>query len=82
VFCSFLALLLRKELQDRLAKKGWRLEWAEVVRDLDNLVEMDLTVASKAYTVRSETKGTVDKVFKACGVALPATFSPCKTKTS
>jgi len=78
VFCSFLALLLRKELQDRLAKKGWRLEWAEVVRDLDNLVEMDLTVASKAYTVRSETKGTVDKVFKACGVALPATFRACK----
>jgi len=37
VFCSFLALLLRKELQDRLARKEWKLEWADVVRDLDNL---------------------------------------------
>ena len=50
-----------------------------MVRDLDNLVEMDLTVAGKAYTVRSETKGTVDKVFKACGVALPATFRACES---
>jgi len=28
VFCSFLALLLRKELEDRLARKEWKLEWA------------------------------------------------------
>ncbi|MHB1795340.1 MAG: IS1634 family transposase, partial [Acidobacteriaceae bacterium] len=27
-FCSFMALLLRKELEDRLARKGWKLEWA------------------------------------------------------
>ena len=26
VFCSFLALLLRKQLQDRLARKKWKLE--------------------------------------------------------
>lgn len=74
VFCSFLALLLRKELQDRLERAGWSLEWANVIRDLDNLLEMDITVAGKSYTIRSETKGTVEKVFKACGVALPPTF--------
>jgi transposase len=28
VFCSFLALLLRKELEDRLARKQWKVEWA------------------------------------------------------
>ena len=27
VFCSFLALMLRKQLQDRLASKDCRLEW-------------------------------------------------------
>ena len=32
VFCSFLALLLRKELEDRLACKEWKLEWADVIR--------------------------------------------------
>ena len=30
VFCSFLALPLRHELEDRLARKGWKLEWADV----------------------------------------------------
>ena len=30
VFCSFLALVIRKELQDRLERKGWTLEWADV----------------------------------------------------
>jgi hypothetical protein len=25
---------LRKELEDRLARKEWKLEWADVIRDL------------------------------------------------
>ena len=32
VFCSFLALLLRKELEDRLSTKQWKLEWADIIR--------------------------------------------------
>ena len=48
VFCSFLALLLRKQLEDRLARKQWKLEWADVIRDLDNLVEMEVRSAAKA----------------------------------
>jgi hypothetical protein len=56
VFCSFLALVLRQELQRRLAAKRWTLEWGDVVR--------------------SETKGTVGKVFQACGVAIPPALRP------
>jgi transposase len=37
VFCSFLALILRKELQDRLESKGWSLEWTDVIGDLERL---------------------------------------------
>jgi len=33
VFCSFLTLVLRKKLQDRLEGKGWSLGWADVIRD-------------------------------------------------
>jgi hypothetical protein len=76
VFCSFLALVLRKELQDRLERKGWRLEWADIIRDLDNLSEMELTVQGKRYIVRNETKGTIGKVAHACGVALPPVLRP------
>jgi transposase len=37
VFCSFLALLLRKEPEDRLARKEWKLEWADVIRGPGNI---------------------------------------------
>ena len=41
---TFLALLLRKELENRLEQKGFTVEWADVIRDLDNLVEIEITV--------------------------------------
>src|SRR5258708_24821945 len=55
VFCSFLALVLRKELQDRLERKGWSLEWADVIRDLDRLQEIEMSIDGKSYVVRTET---------------------------
>jgi hypothetical protein len=74
VFCSFLALLVRVELEERLARRGWKLEWADIVADLDRLQEIELKVNDKAYTLRTEAKGTVGKVFQACGAALPPTL--------
>jgi hypothetical protein len=74
VFCTFLALVLRKELQDRLEHKGWKLEWADVIRDLDQLQEVEIHLAGKAYVLRTEAKGTTGKVFQTCGVALPPTL--------
>ena len=71
VFCSFLALLLRKELQDRLARKKWTLEWADVIRDLDNLIEMRIAINNKSFVFRGQSSGVAGKVFQACGVALP-----------
>jgi Transposase DDE domain len=77
VFCSFLALVLRKALQDRLEAKGHAgLEWAHILDDLDGLQEIELTVQGKGYRLRTETKGTISAVFGACGVALPPTLRP------
>ena len=81
LFCSFLALVLRKELEDRLASKNWKLEWADVIRDVDNLTEMEITIGGKGYVFRSDAKGTTGKVFQACGVALPSTLRHCGTPT-
>jgi len=77
VFCSFLALLLRKELEDRLARKEWKLEWADIIRDLDNLIEMEVAIRGKGYVFRGQTSGVAGKVFQACGVALPPALRPC-----
>jgi hypothetical protein len=73
VFCSFVALLLRVELEERLAHRDWKLEWADIVDDLDRRQEIEINVGGKAYTLRTEAKGAVGKVFQACGVALPPT---------
>ena len=77
VFCSFLALLLRKELEDRLARKTWKLEWADVIRDVDNIIEMEVAIGGKGYVFRGQTSGVAGKVFQACGVALPPALRPC-----
>ena len=76
VFCSFLALLLRQELQDRLTGKGCDVEWADVIRDLDNLAEMEVAINGKGYVFRGQTTGVAGKVFQACGVALPPLMRP------
>ena len=44
VFCSFLALLLRVELEERLAHHDWKLEWADIVHDLDHLQEIEINL--------------------------------------
>jgi hypothetical protein len=79
VFCSFLALVLRKELQDRLERRGWDLEWADVINDLDRLQEVEMSIDGQSYVVRTETKGTVGKVFQVCGVALPPVLRPAES---
>ena len=77
VFCSLLALLMRKELEDRLASKEWKLEWADIIRDLNNLVEMEVTINGKGYVFRGQLSGVTGKVFQASGVALPPVVRAC-----
>ena len=70
VFCSFLALVLMKELEDRLAAKGWELEWADVLRDLAALRLVRLASGAATCELRSQPQGVAGKVMQAAGVAL------------
>lgn len=80
VFCSFLALALRKELQDRLELKGHDVEWADVLRDLEQLEEVEVEHDGKRFLLRTEAKGVCGKVFQAAGVALPPTVRQLPTQ--
>ena len=71
VFCSFLALLLRKELADRLGTAGRQFEWADVIRDLDQLIQTDVDQAGRRLRLRAVAPGCAGAVFQAAGVALP-----------
>ena len=73
VFCSFLALVLRQELQARLEKKGHDFEWADVIQDLDQLQSTEVQQDGKRFLLRNEAQGTCGSVFQAAGVALPPT---------
>jgi len=70
VFCSFLALMLIKELQSRLGERGWRVEWRRLLDDLDELQELAMTVDQKTFVVRTATQGDAGKAIQAAGVAL------------
>jgi len=74
VFCSFLAMVLRKELQDRLALEGDKFEWAEILRDLEALQYVEVEHQTKRFLLRTEAQGTCSAVFRAAGVAIPPTI--------
>ena len=71
VFCSFLALMLRKALQDKIEAKGWTLEWADIIRDVDKVQEIAVVHEGKKFIIRTEASGAAGKAFQAAGVALP-----------
>jgi hypothetical protein len=73
VFCSFLALVLRQELQSRLGERGHDLEWADVIGDLDRLQMVEVEQDGKRFLLRSEVQGSCGKVFQTAGVAIPPT---------
>jgi hypothetical protein len=52
VFCSFLALVLRQELQSRLEARGHEFEWADVIADLDRLQVVEVEQDGKRFLLR------------------------------
>ena len=74
VFCSFLALILRKELERRLESYGHFFEWADIKQDLKALQEIVIEENGKRLAIRSQCLGTCGKLFQALGVALPPTI--------
>jgi hypothetical protein len=71
VFCSFLALILRKELDERCRNAGFRPEWGDVLRDLDRLQEVTISKDGRAMTLRTPATGVIGPLFKAARIALP-----------
>jgi hypothetical protein len=71
VFCSFLALTLKCELEMALAEKKLEAEWAEIIRGLDNLQQVEVRLQDHRFLLRSELKGHASQALRAVQVALP-----------
>jgi len=74
VFCSFLALMMMKELLSRLEDKGKKREWEDIRRDLTALREIELDTDGERYYLRTELRNTCFDSLSAAGVAVPPTL--------
>jgi hypothetical protein len=75
IFCSFLAVLLRKELFNRLAaRRHGDLEWQHIVDDLDELSEIEVEQNGRRALLRTAPGATIDPLCRALGITLPPIF--------
>jgi transposase len=74
VFCSFLALLLKADLEQRLREREESWEWAEIVRGLENLQEVEAVFQGRRFFLRSQLVAQAHKAIRASGVAVPPTI--------
>ncbi len=71
MFCSFLALCLKRELELRLEEKKLEAEWAEIIRGLDNLQQVELKLQGSRFLLRSAITGHASQAVRAAEVPLP-----------
>lgn len=69
VFCSFLALVLRKELEDRCQGIGVRPAWCDVPRELDRMQRTAIEHNGKDWIMRTGGDGLAAVLLKAVGIA-------------
>jgi transposase len=74
VFCSFLALLLKTELERRMKFADFKCEWAQVIRGLDSLQQVEVTFQDKRFVLRSQLTSEASAALRATGVAAPPTL--------
>ena len=76
VFCSFLALLLYHELEERLKKQANHFEWDVIRQDLESLAEVEVREGEQWYLLRTALQGVAGKVLQTVGVAVPPSVRP------
>jgi hypothetical protein len=75
IFCTFLALVLRKELMDRMAARHLPLpEWQHLVDDLADLSEVEVEQDARRALLRTAPGPSIDPVCRAVGATLPPVF--------
>jgi hypothetical protein len=73
VFCSFLALVLKAELEARIAELGHTASWPAIIADLDALTETQVEQDSRRFLLRAAPRPAARIAMRAAGVALPPT---------
>lgn len=75
IFCTFLALVLRKELLDRLAARhtAWP-EWQHIIDDLTDLSTVEVEQDGRRALLRTAPRASIDPICRALGITSPPVF--------
>jgi hypothetical protein len=79
-FGSFLALVLKKAPEDRIAALARSGSWPQIIADLDSLTETEIEHDGKRFEVRSAPRPAASIALRAAGVALPPTVREAATR--
>ena len=79
MFCSFLALVLKAELEARIADLGHTASWPVLIADLDALTETEVEQDSRRFLLRAAPRPAASIALRAAGVALPPTVQAVAT---
>jgi hypothetical protein len=83
IFCTFLALVLRKELLDRLAARGGAMpEWQCIIDDLADLSTVEIEQDGRRALLRTAPRPSIDPICRALALSLPPIYQeqpPTKT---
>lgn len=83
IFCTFLALVLRKELLDRLAARGTMPEWQCIIDDLHDLSTVEIEQDGRRALLRTAPRPSIDPICRAVGLTLPPVYQELpSTKTA
>jgi hypothetical protein len=74
VFCSFLALLLKVELERRMKFADLERKWAQVLRGVEALQQVEAHFEQKRFLLRSQLTEEASAALRAAGVAAPPTL--------
>jgi hypothetical protein len=72
VFCSFLALVLKRRWKT-IAALGRSASWPQIMADLNSMTETQIEQDGKRFVVRSAPRPAASLALRAAGVALPPT---------
>ena len=74
MFCSFLALVLKQELEGRMKQAKLEWEWKEVIRGLDALQQVEANFQGRRFLFRSQLTADSSQAVRATRVAIPPTL--------
>ena len=75
IVASFLALRLEVDLQRRLDEREVEASWPDIMRDLEQVNAVEVTLDEQRYRLRTELRGHASAAFHAAGVRPPSVLT-------